>query len=47
MTTRKVGDHPQRVRNGVIRKRFVDRLGTNPASAPRRTSEPTAWERAS
>lgn len=47
VTTRKVGDHPQRVRNGVIRKRFVDRLGTNPASAPRRTSEPTAWERAS
>jgi DNA-binding beta-propeller fold protein YncE len=45
VTTTRVGDHPQRVRNGVIRAGFVKGLGFAPGSAPRRTSEPTAWER--
>lgn len=46
VTTTKVGDHPQRVRNGFIRKAFVRGLGSNtPSSAPLRTSAVTAWER--
>jgi hypothetical protein len=43
--TQKVGDHPQRVRNGLIRTSYLKSLGFTDASAPGRTSGPTAWER--
>lgn len=43
--TVKVGDHPQRIRNGVIRRELVAGLGNASSSAPRRTTEPTSWER--
>lgn len=43
--TTRVGDHPQRVRNGVLARDI--RLGFDDASAPLRTSVPTAWERPS
>ena len=43
--TTKVGDHPQRVRNGLIRTSFLGSLGFNEASKPPRTDGPTAWER--
>lgn len=43
--TIKVGDHPQRIRNGVIQRAYLPGLGTNPSSAPRRTTAPTSWER--
>jgi hypothetical protein len=43
--TKKVGDHPQRVRNGVIRTSYLKGLGFHEASSPERTSGPTAWER--
>ncbi len=40
----RVGDHPQRVRNGVIRREFLP-LGFDQASSPVRTTGVTAWER--
>ena len=40
----RVGDHPQRIRNGVIRRAFLP-LGFHQASSPARTSGRTAWER--
>jgi len=43
--TTKVGDHPQRVRNGFIRPAFLKALGFASSSAPARTGGPTAWER--
>jgi len=43
--TTKVGDHPQRVRNGYIRPAFLKGLGLAEASTPARTDGPTAWER--
>lgn len=43
-TTVKVGDHPQRVRNGFIRRELVPGLGVHASSSPRRTSAATAWE---
>ena len=43
--TTKVGDHPQRVRNGLIRTGYLGSLGFNEASKPPRTDGPTAWER--
>lgn len=46
VTTTKVGDHPQRVRNGLIRRGFLPGLGFATASKPVRTSAVTAWERA-
>jgi DNA-binding beta-propeller fold protein YncE len=46
VTTTKVGDHPQRVRNGVIRRGFLSRLGVASSSAPDHTSPRSAWERA-
>ena len=45
--TVRVGDHPQRVRNGFIRASYLRTLTDTPSSAPRRTTEPTAWERPS
>jgi DNA-binding beta-propeller fold protein YncE len=39
----RVGDHPQRVRNGVIRRDFLP-LGSHQSSAPARTTGVTAWE---
>ncbi|GEP33377.1 serine/threonine protein kinase [Nocardioides szechwanensis] len=45
VSTTKVGDHPQRVRNGVIRRGFLGRLGYAVASKPARTSPVSAWER--
>ncbi len=39
----RVGDHPQRVRNGVIRREFLP-LGYHRAPAPARTTGVTAWE---
>ncbi len=39
----RVGDHPQRVRNGVIRREFLP-LGFHRSSAPARTTGVTAWE---
>lgn len=47
VTTADVGDHPQRVRNGFIRKGFLGRLGTAESSAPARVTDPTAWEKPS
>ncbi|MEO9322029.1 serine/threonine protein kinase [Nocardioides sp. C4-1] len=44
-TTVKVGDHPQRIRNGFIRRELVAGLGVASSSAPRRTTSTTAWER--
>jgi len=44
VTTTKVGDHPQRVRNGFIRKDLLGKLGNRAASKPARTSGLTAWE---
>ena len=44
-TSLRVGDHPQRVRNGFIRRDLVRGLGVHDSSAPRRTTAPTAWER--
>ena len=42
--TQAVGDHPQRIRNGFIRKSYVAGLGTAAdAAAPR--AAPTDWER--
>lgn len=43
--TTKVGDHPQRVRNGFIRPAFLGALGFASSSAPARTDGPTVWER--
>ena len=43
--TQKVGDHPQRVRNGFIRTSYLKGLGFSEASKPPRTDGPTAWER--
>ncbi len=43
--TTKVGDHPQRIRNGFIQKSYVAGLGFDQSSSPRRTSAPTIWER--
>ena len=43
--TRRVGDHPQRVRNGFIRTSYLEGLGFTEASKPPRTDGPTAWER--
>ena len=43
--TQKVGDHPQRVRNGFIRTSYLQGLGFTEASKPPRTDGPTAWER--
>ncbi len=40
----RVGDHPQRVRNGVIRREFLP-LGFHRSPAPARTTGVTAWER--
>lgn len=45
VSTTKVGDHPQRVRNGVIRRGFLGRLGYAAASKPARTSPVSPWER--
>lgn len=45
VTTTRVGDHPQRVRNGFIRKGLLPGLGFASASKPARTSGVTAWER--
>jgi hypothetical protein len=45
VSTTKVGDHPQRVRNGVIRRAFLPRLGYAQATKPARTSPRSAWER--
>lgn len=45
-TTVAVGDHPQRIRNGVVRRSLVAGLGSAESSAPARTSAATAWERA-
>ena len=45
MKTQKVGDHPQRVRNGFIRTSYLQGLGFTEASKPPRTDGPTAWER--
>ncbi|WP_232680401.1 YncE family protein [Nocardioides sp. R-C-SC26] len=45
VTTTRVGDHPQRVRNGYIRRELVAGLGFADASKPFRTSARTAWER--
>lgn len=45
VSTTKVGDHPQRVRNGFIRKGYVAKLGMARASKPARTTPLTAWER--
>ncbi|MDO9457872.1 YncE family protein [Nocardioides sp.] len=44
-STVRVGDHPQRIRNGFVRKDFLAGIGFHPSSAPRRTSAATAWER--
>lgn len=41
--TVRVGDHPQRIRNGVIRRSFLP-LGYARASKPARTTALTAWE---
>ena len=43
--SRTVGDHPQRIRNGVIRKAYVAGLGRHAASSPARSEPPTHWER--
>jgi hypothetical protein len=43
--SRAVGDHPQRIRNGVIRKAYVAGLGRHAASSPARSEPPTHWER--
>ena len=43
--TQKVGDHPQRVRNGFIRTSYLQGLGFTEASKPPRTDGPTDWER--
>lgn len=43
--TTKVGDHPQRVRNGFIRTDFLRGLGFREADVPPRRDGPTAWER--
>ncbi|WP_370288104.1 YncE family protein [Nocardioides sp.] len=43
--TTRVGDHPQRVRNGVLARDI--RLGFADSSSPLRTSAPTVWERPS
>jgi DNA-binding beta-propeller fold protein YncE len=45
VTTTRVGDHPQRVRNGFIQKAYLKGLGFHASSAPRRTTAATAWER--
>jgi hypothetical protein len=45
VSTTKVGDHPQRVRNGVIRRGYLARLGYAVATKPDRTSPLSAWER--
>lgn len=41
-----VGDHPQRIRNGFVRKAWVDDLGHAESSAPLRLSPQTLWEKA-
>lgn len=43
--SQRVGDHPQRIRNGVIRTAYVAGLGRHAASSPGRTEPPTRWER--
>jgi PQQ-like domain len=43
--TRTVGDHPQRIRNGLIRTAYLKGLGHHEAAKPERTSAPTDWER--
>jgi DNA-binding beta-propeller fold protein YncE len=45
VSTTSVGDHPQRVRNGVIRRGLLGRLGVATSSAPTRTSPQSLWER--
>ena len=45
VSTTRVGDHPQRVRNGFIKRGYLERLGFASSSAPRRTTAATAWER--
>jgi hypothetical protein len=45
VSTTKVGDHPQRVRNGVIRRGYLARLGYAVETKPDRTSPLSAWER--
>lgn len=42
--TTRVGDHPQRVRNGFVQRSLVGGIGFADSSAPRRTSVATAWE---
>lgn len=41
-----VGDHPQRIRNGFLRRSYAAGLGVARTSAPARTDGPTIWERA-
>lgn len=43
--TVKVGDHPQRIRNGFVREDYLAGIGFSQASSPLRTSARTAWER--
>ena len=43
--TIRVGDHPQRIRNGFIRRDFLADIGFNESSGPARTSAATVWER--
>lgn len=43
--TVRVGDHPQRIRTGVIQRAYVPGLGDAPSSAPRRTTALTVWEK--
>jgi hypothetical protein len=43
--TTRVGDHPQRVRNGYIQRSYLKGLGFSEATKPPRTDGPTAWER--
>lgn len=43
--SQRVGDHPQRIRNGVIRKAYVAGLGRHVASSPARSEPRTLWER--
>ncbi|WP_227463844.1 YncE family protein [Nocardioides lijunqiniae] len=45
VSTTRVGDHPQRVRNGVVRRGLLGRLGHATSSAPTRTSPLSLWER--
>ncbi|WP_211348826.1 YncE family protein [Nocardioides litoris] len=44
VSTTRVGDHPQRVRNGFVQRAFVRGLGFNESSVPLRLSPQTLWE---